>query len=364
MQVIAFVIRKNFGKSQYYSASVKPFVDISYGLGLLGYNSVLLLHSMEKHLLSKIEEITEKKANIVIFEDQTLEEQLKKINADFVIVDDDLKTMKKLVRLKLNKTKNVVYVQYLFGVNSNRHFFRKRRLKLRIASLLPWNLLTFSYRQYLSKFDFVIPNSNTCGYILDKFYDINCSGVVYPPVGVDMRPILDRNKSKDKSYEILIFLGNLKNDFYLRDLTKEIYELKNRLNAEVKIFATDRETADHFSKTGFKVIFHVPVEELVKFLQNAAFTYVPTTFELFGYVGAESLLCGTPVVLDTYHPFIEKISSASNSVILSNPKRSIADELLSARVHDSDLEAAQNEVYSNYSPEESARTFLKLLGLY
>lgn len=364
MQVIAFVIRNNSGKSQYYSASVKPFVDISYGLNLLGYNSVLLLHRMEKHLLGKIETVTNKNVRVIFFEDHTLVEQLKEINADFVVVDDDLEIMKKLAVLKLDKIKKVVYVQYLYGVNSNRRFLRKRSLKLRIASILPWNFLTFFYRHYMSYFDFVISNSNTCGYMLDKFYDVNCSGTVYPPVGVDMRSIIERNKMKDKIGEILVFLGNLKNDFYLRDLSREIYLLKSRMNTEIKLFATDKETADHFLKMGFHVIYHVQVEELVKLMSSSFFTYVPTTFELFGYVGAESLLCGTPVILDTYHPFMERLSAISNSIIISNPKRSIADELISISSSYPDMHAAQNEVYSNYSPEESAKMLLKALGVF
>lgn len=65
------------------------------------------------------------------------------------------------------------------------------------------------------------------------------------------------------------------------------------------------ETASQFTQDGIKLYSGLSVNELVNLYAESRVTYVPTEYELFGHVGAESLLCGTPVILDAYHPFLE-----------------------------------------------------------
>ena len=54
MNKIGFIIKGYAGKSQYYNANVKPFIDLSFGLKSMGYEVSLFIDESERHLEWKI----------------------------------------------------------------------------------------------------------------------------------------------------------------------------------------------------------------------------------------------------------------------------------------------------------------------
>ena len=113
----------------------------------------------------------------------------------------------------------------------------------------------------------------------------------------------------------------------------------------------------------FEVFSKIPVSELVLLLKNSRITYVPTTFELFGHVGAESLICGTPVILDTYHPFLELVPKNNRAVKIASTNISIATQVLSIIEDKAEICDLSNEILEKYSPEKSAMALLGSLNI-
>jgi len=358
---IGFIIRGNNGKSNYHHANVKPFVDLSCGLSKLSQKAILFIPESERHLYDKIISLTQGSVPIVFFNDSTLRQSIENLSPDLVIVEDNLEYMQKILQLKIPNMKRAVFVQYLYGVNTNKKNVRKMSLQLKVGSLLPWRFVIKKYKDLLRQFDYIIPNSQTCGYILRQFYDLKISGVVYPPVGNDMRVLLKDDIGHYEKKGILIFVGNIVNDYYERDLLKEISDMRKELREPIQIFASDVHAAEYFTKQGFQTYSNLPVEELVKLFQTSKITYVPTAYELFGHVGAESLLCGTPVILDTYHPFLEMVPMETKAVRITNPKLSISDVVNEMLKDDIDIKTAQKAVMNNYSVEASAKSLIQIL---
>jgi len=361
MAKIGFIVRGCKGHCKYYSPNVKWFVDLSCGLVSLGYEAVLYIEESEKHLKDKILSLNCKSIQVVFFNKSNLEESLQRFSTDYLIVDDDIPYMRKVLHLRLPSTKTGVFVQYLYGVNTNSKKKRSSSSKSLIGSLLPWRFVIRRYKKLLSLFDYIIPNSQTCGYILSKFYDIPISEVVYPPVGNDMRRLIEDSRNSPDKKGILIFVGNIELDYFTRDLKEEIIKMRKELQEPIKIFATDKVTAEYFTKQGFQTNSNLPVEELVRLYQNSRITYVPTAYELFGHVGAESILCGTPVILDTYHPFLEMFPMETKAVRIANPKSAISDVIKEMLQEDIDIETAQKAVLQHYSVVTSAESLIKAL---
>jgi len=363
MTKIGFIIRGLNGKSKYYNGNVKPFVDLSCGLSNPSQKPILFIHESERQLTDKIVSLTRGLVPIVFFNDDTLRQSILDISPDFIVIEDNLEYMQKVLNLDIPRIKLAVFVQYLYGVNTNKKNVRKRSIMLRIGSLLPWRLVIRKYKNLLSQFEYIIPNSETCGYILRQFYDLPVSGAVYPPVGNDMRSFLKYSKGNQEKKGILIFVGNIENDYYARDLLKEISEMRKKLKEPIIIFASEVQTAEYFMKQGFQTYSNLPVEELIKLYQNSRITYVPTAYELFGHVGAESILCGTPVILDTHHPFLEMFPMETKAVRIANPKSSISDVVMEMLQENIDIESAQKAVLDHYSVVASAESLIKALCL-
>jgi hypothetical protein len=145
MTKIAFVIRGINGKSEYYHANVKPFVDLSLGLYNINFNSILFLHDDEKHLYNKILNLTNGNIPIIYYNDKNFSDIIKSQMPDYVVIDDNIKYMKMVLYKLPDEIKKVVYVQYLFGVNTNKKIKRKKSIMLFIGSFIPWKYIIYKY---------------------------------------------------------------------------------------------------------------------------------------------------------------------------------------------------------------------------
>ena len=360
---IGFVLKGYHGMSQYYHANIKPFVDLSHGLQSIGEKAILFIDESEKHLDEKIRAITGDKVPIIYTQPSNLEKLLVENSVKFLVVEDNIEMMKTVLKFQIKGIKKAVFVQYLYGVNTNKREKKRSSLALTMGSYLPWMLVTKMYRDLLVGFDYIISNSQTCGYILRQFYDVLPSGTVYPPVGVDMRPILDGMSNKIEKRGILIFAGNIENDYFSRNIRLEIKNLLTELEEPVKLFVSNPDTAGYFSQDDVKLYSKLSVGELANLYAESSVTYVPTEYELFGYVGAESLLCGTPVILDVYHPFLESFPMETNAVKIAHANRSISEAFTGIMAENVDIEFAKKTIYYRYSAEASAKSLAKAIEL-
>ncbi len=362
MTKIGFIIKGKKEGSEYHYANVKPFVDLAYGVSLIGEEPILFIEQNEVQLMEKINSISNKKISLVFYQMSNIFALIKQNKVDFLLVDDNMELMEKILKLDDNSIKKAVYIQYLFGVNTNKKSKRKTSIKLNIGSNFPWKFIIIKYKKLISKFDFIIPNSQTCSYILRQFYDITPCNTVYPPVGVDMRNII-KYKPKDKSKNgLLVFAGDIKNDHFSRNILKELREFKLHVDEPIRLFVSNSASSKFFLNNGFDVLSKLPVEDLINLYLTSKVTYVPTTYELFGYVGAESLLCGTNVILDVYHPFLECVPKESNAVRISNPNSKIYKIFLEFEKNPVNMQLAKYSIETIYSAEESAKGLLSVFN--
>ena len=272
-----FIIKGKSGGSQYHYANVKPLVDIGFGLHKIGVETILFIDETEFKLNEKINSITKGEINIIFYNLSNLNFLLEKSNINILVVDDDISFMEFILKSINKSIKKVVYVQYLYGVNTNKKEKRDKSISLKIGSNLPWKVVTWKYRNLINKFDYIIPNSQTCGYVLRQFYDVIPNNRVYPPVGIDMRDLLNKSKLNGEKNGMLVFAGDITNDHFSRDILLAIREFKEHVKEPIKLFVSNSATSKFFFNKGFEVYSQLPVEDLVNLYVTSKATYVPTT---------------------------------------------------------------------------------------
>lgn len=364
---IGFIIEQDVeewkGKGKYFSANVKPFVDLSLGLRLIGEESVLLVNKSEKHLDEKIRSVTKELVPIFYFDSLDFEKVLRESSVKYLVVDDRIKIMKNILRYKDKGFETVVFVQYLYGLGTNVRAKRSRSLELAMGSNIPWKFIIKTYRDLLLRFDHVISNSQTTRWVLRQIYDLSSDGTVYPPVGIDMRPIIERMKWPTKKLGILVFAGDLERDYFSRNIITELKYLRKELDEPIKLFVSNHEATELLNFNDVEVYSRLPVEELVRLYVESKATYIPTAVELFGHTSAESVLCGTPSILDEYHPVLETFPMETNAITIASHRLKISEVFLEIMNQRIDIETARKYISEKYSAEESARALVKSIGI-
>jgi hypothetical protein len=334
MHKIAFLIALS---NKYYNAGTKPFLDISLGLINNGYKPFLLFFKSPSY-----EDCKKRFPNLPMYAFQDIDEINNFINKESikVLISDDY-----VYRLKiLNKIKTkykVIYVQHLTGIIVINELSNKTHIKLKLASYLPWRITVRQYVNLIEKADVIIGNSYTTTHYLASLFGISSSGVVYPPVGVNLR-ILNNSERKG----ILVYVGH-KPDFYVRDLKQDIKVLKN-IDDDIIIW-------------GEGGLENISDEELSHLYSSVKLVYVATSFETFGYVGAEALLFGTPVLLNVYQPFLEKVPLEYNMVKILGRKEIGPKEIKDFLESEKDITSAKKAIISNYSVNKSSQSLIKIL---
>jgi hypothetical protein len=334
MHKIAFLITLS---NKYYNAGTKPFLDISLGLINNGYKPFLLFFKSPSY-----EDCKKRFPNLRMHAFQDVDEINNFINKEGikVLISDDY-----IYRLRIfNKIKakyKVVYVQHLAGMSVINELSNKTNIKLKLASYLPWRITVRQYVNIIENANIIIGNSYTATHYLASLYGISSSGVVYPPVGVNLRLL---NNSERKG--ILVYVGH-KPDFYVRDLKQDIKVLKN-IDGDIIIW-------------GEGGLENISDEELSHLYSSVKLVYVATSFELFGYVGAEALLFGTPVLLNVYQPFLEKVPLEYNMVKILGRKEIDPKEIKDFLESEKDVVSAKKAIVSNYSADKSSHSLIKIL---
>lgn len=353
MKKIAFLISDR----SIYSAGIKLFVDIGYGLYKLGIAPYFYTLNIKKDLLSNLNN-TYPYLNFINI--NTVDEIIKsiKINSiELIITDDYLPRLDILYKIKREtRIKAASYGQIFYGLNTlNKD--SDRSLIYWLGSFVPWSMLTNKYRNILGSMDFVIGNSYTTSYVLNIFYSVYTSGVVYPPVGVNFENIEKHEINKKDG--LLIYLGHYP-DYYIRDISYTINQLSKRIS-KIKIWTENPENLKNL-KSNIEVYTDISDKEVMNLYQSSEAIYIPTAFESFGYVGPEALLFDTPVILDTYQPWLEGFPMESNAVKILDPKDKSIEPFLDFLKSNKDISTARKYIEKRYSAVQSAKDLLHIIN--
>ena len=358
MKKIAFIIDdKNL-----YHAGIKTLVDLGYGLYKLGINPIFYSLNMNKDLLNKLHNNFQHLKFVNVNNLEGLIKNIKNSDIGFLITADILPTQKWHISKILYEIKNkininiIIYPLAFYGLNTIGTKNKKNLIQLS-AHFIPWNALTNKYSNMLNSLDFVIGMSYSAGYFLNIFYSVYTSGVVYPPVGVNFEKI--EKPEINKKEGLLVYLGHYP-DYYLRDIPYTINQLSKRIS-KIKIWTENPENLNGL-KPNIEVYTDISDKEVMNLYQSSEAIYIPTAFEGFGYVGPEALLFDTPVILDTYQPWLEGFPMDSNAVKILDPKDKSIEPFLEFLKSGKDIVAARQYIERRYSAIQSAKDLLYIIN--
>ncbi len=207
-----------------------------------------------------------------------------------------------LIRNKKNKKVNYVnhYPHFLYEEDKIEWAFGTQGIKRKISLFLGLALGDYLKRldkRLLQKNKLIFMNSEFTKKRLEKLYKINGTVVSYPPLDPKFKPGHKKLKENyifsssriipDKKYEWLIkALSHLKNKMplYMAGSVEPSYKesllaLASKCNVEIKFLG------------------RLKTDEIITNYTNAKVFAFPAPLEDFGLVPAESLACGTPVVV-------------------------------------------------------------------
>jgi len=230
--------------------------------------------------------------------------KIKEVNPDVVMTDDSIDRLRLITNVKNSiGAKTAIYVQVLFGIHSIADVFDLRYLSLRdklmysVVKAIPFVLLKRTYKNSLARHDVLIANSKTTALLLSILYGVEPHGIVHPPVDTE----IFHPRNIEKKEQFTLYLGSHAGDTN-EDLAKRIVKtILDYSDANLVLFGNkklvQRLTAV-FNKHSnrLRVLSGVADEELAKVYSESKLTICPQKWEMFGYVIAESIACGTPVL--------------------------------------------------------------------
>lgn len=194
--------------------------------------------------------------------------------------------------------------------------------------------------------------------LLKNYFNVVTEHFVYPPVDTSVF----RPDKEIKKNAFLIHLGSetckdLDNNLLQMILStikerysdKKLYLLGNKKIAEA-IFSKFKNS---------EIIYGVPDEKLVKILNECELVIHPQKWEPFGYVVAESIACGTPVLTMNYAG-PKEIIEQTNFGILANDTSDFISILKDYRGHLKNIEYDVSQSFP-FNIEHSSKNFLKVL---
>ena len=228
------------------------------------------------------------------------------------LTDDAYSTVRLLGKTDRNNNL-IVWAHYIYGHRFTFKQYRdlpfglpyRKRLQLRAIELIP-PILTMRqakwYTQALTNAK-IISQSLWTGLLLNRVYNLKCSGVVYIPIDPSY---YDMDIEQERESKCLIFFGN--NYDVDIDQLRLITEIARGVipGIEFEGFG-NRLLASQFEyKTGINIRFHNAVKRrrLSQIYSSCIFTICPIYNGNFEKVPIESLLNGTPVI-SYIQPFME-----------------------------------------------------------
>jgi len=293
MRIVFLIV--NHGET--YEGAARPFLNLAKGSMNANKISIALFRSNQ--LPMQID--TDLRSSIMMAEDKnTLLNGVVEFDPDFVIGDDKPSSLQLLGHLRKIRGSVLSYSQILFGSHSISRYFDmscvslRDKIMFRSSQLIPFMILSSKYSKSLRSCHAVLANSKLTATMLHILYDVDTAGIVYPPVDTDVfRPTY---REEEESDEVVLYLGSHAGDSRMIDLQAIVDEVTGK---GYKINAIGNVSlASKLAEKYKGIIFHQRLkdEELAKLYSKSKVTICPQKWETFGYVPAESMACGTPVV--------------------------------------------------------------------
>jgi len=341
-----------------YAGVVRPFINWAKELKRHGVKSTIILFrskGLDDYLEAKgvdyqtINDIRDLKTTL-------------RGDLDYVFLDDYIKRLKMLnIIEKYNKhSKFVVYAQVLYGSHAISPVFTptstKDRARELLAKAIPFSIFRSRYVKAISKADAVIANSETTATLLYTLYGIIADGVVYPPVDTE----IFKPYTEAKERQAVIYIGSHASDTD-PEVVKKVCKILNNKGFKVITLGNSRITRMLRGECKLEHVSGVSDYELAKIYSKSMVTLAPQKWEQFGYVVAESIACGTPVIAYNVMGPAEIIKKTKAGILVNND-----DELLNTvKSLDEELTKLSNSRIDGgkipFSSKESTKTLLSVL---
>lgn len=304
-----------------YEGMVRPFINWTIELRLEGYEIYFILLNCSK----KLKDFLEKYVHGVNLKSVTnFNEMLTYLynSRPTVIVTDDYYARLRLI----NKIKNItrvrtcIYVQVLHGIHSIVDTFNlnyaslKFKLKIRYFGqrFIPFNFLRRPYKNLLLNQDLIIANSQTTATFLHTLYGIEPDEVIHPPVNTNIFKTCAGKKN-----QVLLYLGSHSEEVDANFIRK-ICEILQTGGFNILVFGNVKISEQMKNDFNLQYCSDVCDEELARIYSESKFTICPQKWEMFGYVAAESISCGTPAIAFNLMGFAEIIAQPKCGYLVNN----------------------------------------------
>jgi glycosyltransferase involved in cell wall biosynthesis len=306
-------------ENSFYEGVVRPFIN--WAKYLRGTDVYIICYRCGDKLKNFLRNIK----GIRFFETDNLNEIvlfLKRENFDFIMSDDQYNRLNIINKIK-SKTgiKTLIYVQVLFGIHSIadvfnlKHLSFKEKILFKASKLFPFSVIKFNYKKMLSKQDIVIANSEITATFLHTLYGIEPNEIIYPPLNTSV--FKPREVAKKK--QVLVYLGSNAGDTN-EGLIKEICNILSKKNIKILTLGNSKIMKNISKYFDIHPISGVSDEELSKIYSECMLTICPQKWEMFGYVIAESVACGTPVLSFNIMGPKEIIENTGYGILVNNSK--------------------------------------------
>lgn len=346
-----------------YAPGVKVTVDLAEALVGLGTRVSVVLVESNAATLEEVRGRVGKDRVRTCDDLLRLPHLVKELGADLVYAKDHIASLEALGEVKRQTgAKTLAFTSGFHGLEA----LRPRPLTSNsprqggpgMRRFLPFARLTKRYRELLEDLTGVVAISYYSEMLLELLYGVRPVGVVYPVV--DPRVFSPPPHGAERK-GVLAFLGPAGN----RDPREYLPTLEG-LPADagpIHLFGAPDATGLAFDTLGKeRATRHVDLrtEELARLYAGVRWTYATTEWEGFGYVGPESLLCGTPVLAEVAQPWMEVAEESAVVRVSRSKKERIALLAHPARDAEAALARTQDRLRAVLSPSAVGRRFLEV----
>ena len=362
MQVAALI-----SDQRHYEAGAKPMIALVHARRTPEH----LFYGLVFHAGSEVTEFLSGKPGEwgVAGDLQSAESSLRKFDVEWILTDDYLPRLE--FGLKLSKrlgVRHATFVHILYGIQALNPSLRAEQNAAgfwgaTVSRYVPFGVLSSRYRIALQRSDLVIANSRFTARTLNTLYSQRADCVAYPPIDATIFNPQTNYPVLEKKYP-LVYLGG-RGEVPGSEMAR-MARLLWLLNIRTCSVFGDRRAAELWRRNypGTTIArFELSDYELSQLYRSATFTLLPDTWEDFGNVGPESLLCGTPVILSGYQPWLEIVGPGSHAryidSLATDRVRSDSERI---EVEPSDLSGAITNLRLELSPDRFSERILDGMG--
>jgi glycosyltransferase involved in cell wall biosynthesis len=232
---------------------------------------------------------------------ENLSETLNCLNSskpEMLITDDYFPRLRLATIIKSKvQIRTCIYVQVLHSIHSISETLKSDFVspKLKVLyeglKLIPFALLKRPYKELVLQHNVVIANSQITATLLHTLYGIEPYEVIYPPVNTE---VFKPNKGEEGNH-VFLYLGSHGIDVD-QHLVRKICDILRRKGFKILVFGDIKFQKELKNDYEIQQCIQISDEELAKSYSDCLFTICPQKWETFGYVAAESISCGTPVL--------------------------------------------------------------------